>query len=170
MNTPVGLNFLIAGYAWTSGGVVTDPALPLENAQVDVHTGALAYVRSLDLWGQSGKFDILLPYSGVSGTVLFRGEEREREVTGFHDPRFRLSAALYGAPALSFEEFTAHRQDLIIGVSLAVSPPLGQYDADRLVNIGTNRGGRSSPSWASRRLWGRSPSSWPPAPPSSAPT
>jgi hypothetical protein len=139
VNTPVGLNFLIAGYAYTSGGVVTDPALPLENARLSVHTGALAYVRSLDLWGYSGKLDIALPYSGVSGTVLFRGEEREREISGFHDPRFRLSANLYGAPALSFEEFAAYRQDLIIGVSLAVSAPLGQYDSDRLVNIGTNR-------------------------------
>ena len=46
---------------------------------------------------------------------------------------------LYGAPALSLEEFAAYRQDLIVGASLAVSAPLGQYDEDRVVNIGTNR-------------------------------
>ncbi len=33
-NTPIGLNFLIAGYAYTSGGVAIDPALPLKNADV----------------------------------------------------------------------------------------------------------------------------------------
>jgi hypothetical protein len=45
----------------------------------------------------------------------------------------------YGAPALSLQEFAGYRQDLIVGASLQVSAPLGQYDADKLVNIGTNR-------------------------------
>ena len=29
VNTPVGLNFLIAGYAYSQGGLSTDPALPI---------------------------------------------------------------------------------------------------------------------------------------------
>ena len=29
-NTPVGMNFLIAGYACSTGGLSTDPALPLD--------------------------------------------------------------------------------------------------------------------------------------------
>ena len=45
----------------------------------------------------------------------------------------------YGAPALSLEQFAHYKQDLIIGTSLQVSAPGGQYDSDKLVNIGTNR-------------------------------
>ena len=138
-NTPVGLNFLIAGYSYTTGGIATDPALPINDADLTLHTGVLAYARSLDFWGRSGKVDVVVPYSGLSGTALVNGQEREREVTGFHDPRLRLSVNLYGAPALSFEEFAGYQQDLIIGVSLAVTTPLGQYDSDKLVNLGTNR-------------------------------
>jgi hypothetical protein len=138
-NTPVGLNFLIAGYSYTTGGIATDPALPIEDADLTLHTGLLAYARSLDFWGRSGKIDVVAPYSGLSGTALIMGQEREREVTGFHDPRVRLSVNLYGAPALSLEEFAAYEQDLIIGVSLAVTTPLGQYDSDKAVNLGTNR-------------------------------
>ena len=41
-NTPIGLNFLIAGYAYTSGGVAIDPALPLKNADVEVNSATLA--------------------------------------------------------------------------------------------------------------------------------
>jgi hypothetical protein len=41
--------------------------------------------------------------------------------------------------ALSLQQFASYRQDLIIGASLQVSAPLGQYDADKLVNIGTHR-------------------------------
>jgi hypothetical protein len=138
-NTPVGLNFLIAGYAYQTGGIATDPALPIADADLTLHTGLLAYARALDFWGRSGKVDVAVPYSGLSGTTLFMGEEVEREITGFHDPRLRLSVNLYGAPALSFEEFAAYKQDLIIGLSLAVTAPLGQYDDDKVVNLGTNR-------------------------------
>jgi hypothetical protein len=63
----------------------------------------------------------------------------ERDVSGFGDPQLRVSVNLYGAPALSLKELVDYRQDLIVGASLQVSAPLGQYDADRLLNIGTNR-------------------------------
>ena len=61
-NTPIGLNFLIAGYAYTSGGVAIDPALPLKNADVEVNSATLAYARSIDLLGRSAKFDIVLTH------------------------------------------------------------------------------------------------------------
>jgi hypothetical protein len=49
VNTPVGLNFLIAGYGYMAGGVATDPALPLENADIKVQSALLAYARALDV-------------------------------------------------------------------------------------------------------------------------
>jgi hypothetical protein len=139
VNTPVGLNFLLVGYGYAAGGVATDPSLPLQNADLQVHSALLAYARSLDVWGKSGKVDVVVPYAWLSGSADFEGQPREREVSGFANPRLRFSVNLYGAPALSLQEFASYKQDLIIGASLQVSPPLGQYDADKLVNIGTNR-------------------------------
>ena len=46
---------------------------------------------------------------------------------------------LYGGPALSLDEFRDYKPDIIIGTSLEVTAPLGQYDSDKLLNIGTNR-------------------------------
>lgn len=46
---------------------------------------------------------------------------------------------LYGAPALSLEEFRDYKTDIIVGASMEITPPLGQYDSDKLLNIGTNR-------------------------------
>jgi hypothetical protein len=139
LNTPVGLNFLLAGYGYTDGGVATDPALPLQNAHLQIHSTVLAYARALNVWGTSGKVDVVVPYAWLSGSADVMGQPRESEVSGFADPRFRFSVNLYGAPALSLQEFVNYRQNLIIGASLQVSAPLGQYDADKLVNIGTNR-------------------------------
>jgi hypothetical protein len=45
----------------------------------------------------------------------------------------------YGGPALSLEEFQDYEPDIIIGGSFEVTPPLGQYNSDKLLNIGTNR-------------------------------
>ena len=93
----------------------------------------------LDLGGKSGKFDVIVPYTKLDGTAQYQGQPVERVVEGFGTPAFRLSINLHGAPALALREFSAWKQDLIIGVSLQVSPPWAQYDADRIVNIGSNR-------------------------------
>jgi len=61
----------------------------------------------------------------ASGSAEFDGQLREREVSGFGDPRLRFSVNLYGAPALSLKEFADYRQDLIVGASLQVSVPWG---------------------------------------------
>jgi hypothetical protein len=36
-NIPVGLNFIAAGYAYTAGGILFDPSVPLENANIRIH-------------------------------------------------------------------------------------------------------------------------------------
>jgi hypothetical protein len=138
-NTPVGLNFLIGGYVYSKGSVGFDPSVPLEDAQVKLNTAALAYVRTLDLWGKSGKFNVILPYTWASGSAKLFGELRTRKIAGFGDPRLRFSVLLYGAPALSLDEFRNYQPDFIVGTSLEVTPPLGQYDSDRLLNNGTHR-------------------------------
>src|SRR5215831_10214705 len=139
VNTPVGMNFLVAGYGYAAGGVATDPALPLQNAHLQVHSAIMAYARALDVWGRSGKVDVVLPYAWLSGTADVAGEPRARDVSGLADPRLRFSVNLYGAPALALPEFASYKQNFILGASLQVSAPLGQYDADKLVNIGTHR-------------------------------
>ncbi|MDD5319567.1 MAG: transporter [Methylococcales bacterium] len=138
-NIPVGLNFLIAGYSYIKGNVTFAPSVPITNGKLEIHSGVLAYVRSLDIWGKSGKLDIIIPYAGISGQAEVLGEPRDREIAGFADPLFRFYVNLFGAPALSMKEFASYKQDTIIGVSLAVSAPGGQYDPSKLVNVGTNR-------------------------------
>jgi hypothetical protein len=138
-NAPVGVNFLITGYAYTRGGLAFDPASPLTDPDLDTSSAVFAYARVLDLWGRSAKFDVIVPYTWLDGTARFLGEPLQREVDGLADPRFRLSVNFLGAPALSLQDFASYEQDLIVGASLQISAPLGQYDPGRLVNIGTNR-------------------------------
>lgn len=138
-NTPIGLNFLVGGYAYTTGGVAVDPTVPLTNADVGVDSATLAYAHTLAFQGQSAKFDIVVTYASLSGSAEFAGQPHDRAVSGFGDPRFRFSFNFYGAPALSMKDFADYRQDVIVGASLYVWAPWGQYDPTKLVNLGTNR-------------------------------
>jgi len=138
-NTPVGMNFLIAGYGYTRGSLEFDTAVPITDANLHTSNTILAYVRALDVLGTSGKFDVIVPYTWLSGSAQYAGAPIERVVDGMADPAFRLSVNLYGAPAMTLEEFRGYQQDLIVGASLQVTAPLGQYDDQRIVNIGAHR-------------------------------
>jgi len=139
-NAPVGLNFLIAGYAYSKGDVGFDAAAPLENGHVRVHSLPLAYVRMLDVLGNSGSIALLLPFASLSGSATLNGStEVSREISGMADPGVRFAVNFHGAPAMSAAQFAAYRQDLIVGASVSVTGPFGQYDPERLVNLGSNR-------------------------------
>ena len=64
-NTPVGINFVLLGYGYTEGDVAFDASSPIKDAKVHVHAGLLAYARSLDVWGLSGKVLAVLPFAEV---------------------------------------------------------------------------------------------------------
>src|SRR5262249_50945135 len=67
------------------------------------------------------------------------GQGRDRKVFGLADPLLRFSVNVYGAPAVSLADFPAYQQDIIVGLSLQMTVPVGQYDSTKLLNIGTNR-------------------------------
>ncbi|HEX5093222.1 MAG TPA: transporter [Burkholderiales bacterium] len=138
-NTPVGMNFLVAGYAYSSGGLSTDPAQPLRNAHLGINTPFVAYAHAFDAWGKSAKFDTVFAGGCLDGTAEANGVPVSRDVCGLLDPTFRVAVNFYGAPATPLKDFGSYRQDLIVGASLQVQAPLGQYDPTRLVNLGSNR-------------------------------
>lgn len=139
-NLPVGLNFLLAGYTYSQGELGFDASAPLQDGHTRVHALPIGYVRSLDVLGSSGNIALVVPLVDLTATASLNGTtEARREVSGLADPTLRLAVNFHGAPALTPAEYAAWRPGLIVGASLAVTAPLGQYDNDRLVNIGTNR-------------------------------
>ncbi len=138
-NAPVGLNFLLGGYGFSSGSAITDPSVAVEDGELEVHSPFAAYAHSFGLWGRSAKFDVVVPYSFLSGTATVNGVPASRKVDGFADPSFRVSMNFIGAPALSLAGFKEYQQNFVLGGSLKILAPFGQYDSSKLVNIGTHR-------------------------------
>lgn len=139
INAPVGINFLAAGYVKSQGALSFDPAIPVTDADADIDMGIFAYVRTLGISGKSAKVGILLPYASLSANGYADDIYVSRDQAGLADPSFYFSLNLLGSPALSLKEFKDYRQDTIIGFTFRLSAPLGVYESEKLINIGTNR-------------------------------
>ena len=88
-NAPIGVNFLVAGAVYSRGGLEFDPGLPADNERLNVTTAVLAYARTFGVCGRSGKFDVVVPYGSLSGSVDFAGQHLTRDVSGLLDPTMR---------------------------------------------------------------------------------
>lgn len=136
---PAGLNILTAINSFNWGDVTFDPTLPVEDASARINTSVAAYTRTLAIAGRSVMAGVQVPIVGGHLEGLYRGAPAELDRFGLGDPRVRLSVNLFGAPAMTPKEFAAYRLDTIVGASLTVAAPLGEYDNTKVVNLGTNR-------------------------------
>lgn len=136
---PTGLNAAAFAYLFSSGNVVTEPSVPIEDLEADAHTVVLGYVRSFGVFGRSASLTLTAPYVFMSASASIDGSPAEGERAGWATPRARLAVNLLGGPALGPKEFAAYTQGRNLGVSFTVAPPGGQYTSDHLINFGTNR-------------------------------
>lgn len=151
---PVGTNFAILAWSGSQGAIPVDPALPLSDIDLKIDAMVAAYARSFNLFGQSGKFDVIVPMSHLTGTATYFGDPVQRDIRGMSDPLARLTILFHGAPAMEPAQFQNYRQGLLLGASVQVSIPMGQYDDKRLINLGGNRWAIKPELGASQR-WGR---------------
>ena len=127
------------GYAYSTGAVLFDKTIPIENVQADIHSFSAAYSRSTAAFGKAGRFDVAVPLVSGSweGEVLKEVQSTSR--FGIGDPVLRYALFIIGAPALSREEFAKFEPKTIVGVTMRVTIPLGQYDSSKVINLGSNR-------------------------------
>jgi len=134
-----GVNIVTVVNSFNSGDLAFDAAAPIEEASARINTTAFVFTRAFSLAGRSANAGVVLPVVGGHLEGLYLGEPAEAGRFGLGDPRLRVAMNLYGAPAMPPKEFASYRQGTIIGVSVTVAPPLGQYDSTKLINLGTHR-------------------------------
>jgi hypothetical protein len=139
--TPKGTTVLVAGYSYSTGDVLFDPSIPITGANSDINSGVFAYAQTLDLWGRTSNLLLSLPYSKGTVKGFLENRPEETDFSDFGDLSVTLNVNLRGAPTMNREEFLAFRANPrpIIGASLKITAPTGHYDADRLINVGSNR-------------------------------
>jgi hypothetical protein len=138
---PIGLEFVAFSYQFSSGNVVLDPTVPIEDLSGSIHSVSASYLGSVNVFGRSASFSFAVPYVYMSASGVFEGELSEGSRSGFADSRARFTVNLLGGPALTQSEWASFRQKRTLGVGLSVSMPTGQYDSNHLINFGANRWG-----------------------------
>ena len=136
---PVGANFIVVAGGHSTGGVLTDPSLPVEDVEATVNAATLGAGTTFSLFGRTALVVAAFPYALAHAAGRVEETTASISRSGLVDPRLKLSVNLVGGRALRPEEFVKTKRPTIVGVSLSVAPPLGQYDPSKLINLGTNR-------------------------------
>jgi hypothetical protein len=137
--SPVGVNFSLLAFARSTGEVLTDPSVPIQDIEAKLNAGVAGYGRTFGVMGHQASALLVVPYiwGDISGNVF----EEARSVTrsGIGDTKLRLAVNLIGGEAMTPKEFMKRTPRTTLGASLSISAPTGQYDPDKLINLGTNR-------------------------------
>ncbi len=140
--SPDGTRVLTVGYSHMSGDVVPDRSLPLTGVDSKINSMIVGYRHTLNLWDRTANITVEAPYMDGS-TVGTRDNELniKREYSGLGDVGATLSVNILGAPTMNRQEFGKMRGEFrhLLGLSVKVVAPTGEYDSDRVVNVSANR-------------------------------
>ena len=136
---PTGMNFAVLAMGHAEGNMLFDQASTLEDVTGKVTSVGAGYVRTLDFFGVSAKALAILPVVWGDWDGRYQGNDAQASRRGIADPQVELSVNFVGAPAMTMKEMRAYNNKLVVGASLKVAIPLGQYDPEKLINLGTNR-------------------------------
>ncbi|HEX3470336.1 MAG TPA: transporter [Silvibacterium sp.] len=137
--SPVGTTFLQTAFGGSTGSVVFDPTIPITNVHATFYNPAVAASYTFGMLGRQALFSAGLPYVWGNATGDVGAQSGKIYRSGLADMRLRFSINLRGAPALSPAEFAKAHRTSIVGASVTVVAPSGQYGNTKLVNIGSNR-------------------------------
>jgi hypothetical protein len=151
--TPIHSNAVILTYSNHRGEILFEGTVPITDANGVTNVATITWYHSLNFFGRSANFTATLPYgvSNIAGNVS--GDTTTAYRSGLVDSVYRFAFNLRGGPAIPPGKFRDWRQRTLIGASLKVVAPTGQYDPTRLINQGTNRWA-FKPEVALSRRWG----------------
>jgi hypothetical protein len=136
---PVGTNFFAVIAGDTRGGVLFDPTIPITDASAGLRLVTLGYGRTFALGSRQGLVVVAVPCAWGHAEGVVQEEAASVRRAGFGDARLKASVNVLGPRAMSVREFKSAPRKTILGVSVAVQAPVGEYDGTKLINLGTNR-------------------------------
>jgi hypothetical protein len=137
--TPEHFNAINLTYAFFTGSILFDGAIPITGATGTYNVPIFSYYRSFSIFGRSANFTGSLPYAVGNFQGQLVGVEHHLYRSGLLDSSFRFAVNIKGGPAMHAPEFAKWKQKTLLGVSFKVVAPTGQYDPRKLINWGANR-------------------------------
>ena len=138
---PKGIKVAVAGYVYASGDVLFDPSIPLYGVDSKVNVAVVGYLQTISLWGRTSTVLAEVPYQWGTTQGLIGDTPARGNAFGFGDIGVTVAVNLLGAPTMTPAQFQELRKKPhpILGASLKVVAPTGQYNVGKLLNVGGNR-------------------------------
>lgn len=136
---PVHSNAVTLSYSYSTGDINMGGTVPITGAGGDINLSILSFYHSMDIMGRSSNMTVSLPYAVANFRGEVIGTDTAARRSGLMDLVLRFSVNLKGARAMHIDQFRSWRQKTIIGASLKVVAPTGQYDPTKLINPSGNR-------------------------------
>jgi hypothetical protein len=134
---PVGLNQLELEYQYTRANASFDTSLVVGSANLDQNKGTFSYTHNFGTFGHLTWVTGNVQFGSLSGSVA--GSNTSGSTSGMGASSFEVAGLLMGGQALSAAELATHEPTTIVGMSLTVTGPNGQYNANKVLNLGSNR-------------------------------
>ena len=138
---PKGMHAAAFAYTFSRGNIITDVVSPIQNLDVNTSAFNLGYVQTFGLFKKLARIQIALPYGILNGTATFHGIDTSGYRSGFLDAKIKFGLNLIGSPLLAPKDFKLFQEHTVLGVSVVISAPVGQYYPSKLINLGANRWG-----------------------------
>ena len=110
---PTGMNFIILGYGYSTGNVLLDQALPLEDTESKMHSVTAIFARSINIFGLSGRIQAALPFATATWNAEVNSQDSITTRNGIGDAIIALAVDFIGAPALKGKEFIDHKRKTV---------------------------------------------------------
>lgn len=136
-NAPVGVNQIEIDYYYARSDASIDTSLIFTGATFNLNQGIIDYTHYFGFIHRLAWVEATLPFAGLSGSIS--GTNISGSVTGTGDSSYLVAALLKGGPALSVAQFENYKPTTTVGVSLTITAPTGQYDSNKVLNLGSNR-------------------------------
>ena len=152
--TPLHSNAVTLTYSFYDGGLNFSGTIPITGATGTYSVPVFSYYHSFSFFGRSANVLASLPYAVGNFQGTATGAERQLYRSGLLDSVYRFSVNFKGGPAMPVQNFMKWKQKTLLGASLKVVAPTGQYDPTKLINWGSNRWAFKPELGLSRR-WGQ---------------
>ena len=150
--TPLHSNAVTLTWSFYNGGLNFTGTIPVA-ATGTYHVPIFSYYHSLSVLGRSANVTASLPYGVGTFEAAALGNGVSAYRSGLVDLGVRFSLNLKGGPAMPAQEFMKWKQKTILGASLRVIAPTGQYSPTQLIDWGINRWA-FKPELGYSRSWG----------------
>jgi Putative MetA-pathway of phenol degradation len=137
--TPLHSNAVTFAWSYYNGGVDFNGTIPVKDARGTYNVEVLSAYHSFNFFGRSANVLASLPYAVGNFTGELGDQQRSIYRSGLLDFSARVSVNLYGGRTVQAKDYRKWKQKVLLGASLRVVAPTGQYDPTKLINWGINR-------------------------------